>query len=70
MLMPWLVKNKKGRIASILSLILWSLLLVMLILKGDWSLGPSLLALAFVLLLALTGVRLYQEWVEDGEWLE
>ena len=66
----WLVKNKKGRIASVLSLMVWSLLLVMLIIKGDWSLGPALLAIGFILLLALTSVRLYQEWVEDGEWLE
>ena len=66
----WLVKNKKGRIASILSLIVWSLFLVMLILNDDWTMGPILLAIAFTLLLALTGVRLYQEWVEDGEWLE
>ena len=68
--MPWLVKNKKGRIASILSLITWSLLLVMLYLKDDWSTGPMLMALACILLLTLTGIRLYQEWVEDGEWLE
>ena len=66
----WLVKNKKGRIASIFSLVLWSVCLLMLFMKGDWTIGPSLLVLAFIMLLALTGVRLYQEWVEDGEWLE
>ncbi len=68
--MPWLVKNKKGRIASVMSLILWSVLLLLIIIKGNWNIGPMLLAVAFILLLALTGVRLYQEWVEDGEWLE
>ena len=66
----WLVKNKKGRIASVFSLTIWSLFLVMLIMKGNWTIGPTLLAIAFILLLSLTGVSLYQEWVEDGEWLE
>ncbi|MCK5397185.1 MAG: hypothetical protein KAJ33_02925 [Thermoplasmata archaeon] len=66
----WLVKNKKGRIASVFSLTIWSLFLVMLIMKGNWTIGPTLLAIVFILLLTLTGVRLYQEWVEDGEWLE
>jgi len=68
--MPWLVKNQKGRIASVISLVLWCVLLAMLVQKGDWTIGPILLAIAFILLLALTSVRLYQEWVEDGEWLE
>ena len=66
----WLVKNKKGRIASIFSLTVWSLFLIMLFMKGNWTIGPRLLAIGFILLLALTSVRLYQEWVEDGEWLE
>ena len=68
--MPWLVKNPKGRIASILSLIIWSIFLVMLVFKGDWTLGPLLLAIGFILLIVLSVVRIYQEWVEDGEWLE
>jgi hypothetical protein len=66
----WGVKNPKGRAASVFSLVLWSLFLVMLILKGDWSIGPILLAVLFVLLLLLTGVRLIQEWKENGDWLD
>ncbi len=66
----WGVKNPKGRIASVFSLVLWSLFLVMLIVKGDWSIGPILMAVLFVLLLALTGVRLIQEWKENGDWLD
>lgn len=66
----WGVKNPKGRVASVLSLILWTVLLIMLIVKGDWNIGPILLAVLFVLLLALTGVRLIQEWKENGDWLD
>ena len=66
----WDVKNPKGRIASVLSLILWSLLLVMLIIKGNWNIGPLLLAVLFVLLLVLSGVRFSQEWKENGDWLD
>jgi Flp pilus assembly protein TadB len=64
------VKNPKGRVASVLSLILWSILLIMLIVKGDWSIGPILMAVLFILLLMLTGVRLIQEWKENGDWLD
>jgi Flp pilus assembly protein TadB len=62
--------NPKGRVVSVLSAIAWSVCLAMLIVRGDWSLGPSLLVVLFILLLALSGVRIYQEWKEDGEWLE
>ncbi|MBA3046049.1 MAG: hypothetical protein KKH41_07375 [Candidatus Thermoplasmatota archaeon] len=65
-----IVLNPKGRAVSVTSTIAWSVCLVMLILKGDWSIGPILLAVLFTLLLALSGVRLYQEWVDDGEWLD
>jgi hypothetical protein len=64
------VLNPKGRVVSVLAAALWMIGIVLLVLKGDWSLGPALLLLLFVLLLALTGVRIYQEWVEDGEWLD
>ena len=64
------VKNPKGRAASIISFVLWSMLLALLIFKGDWSIGPILLAVLFVLLLLLTCVRFYQEWIEDGDWLD
>ena len=66
----WGVKNPKGRVASVLSLILWSVLLIMLILKGNWDIGPILLAILFVLLLALSLVRFIQEWKENGDWLD
>ena len=64
------VKNPKGRVASVLSLILWSVLLIMLVVKDDWSIGPILMAILFVLLLALSGVRFMQEWKENGDWLD
>jgi len=66
----WDVKNPKGRVASVLSLILWSVLLIMLIVKDDWNIGPILMAVLFVLLLALSGVRFMQEWKENGDWLD
>ncbi len=65
-----IILNPKGRMVSVLSAIALSVCLVMLVIRGDWSIAPSLLALLFTLLLALTGVRIYQEWVEDGEWLD
>ena len=66
----WGVKNPKGRIASVISLILWSVLLMMLIVKGNWNIGPILLAVLFVLLLMLSLVRFLQEWKENGDWLD
>ena len=66
----WGVKNPKGRIASVLSLILWSVLLMMLIVKGNWNIGPLLLAVLFVLLLMLSIIRFLQEWKENGDWLD
>ncbi len=66
----WGVKNPKGRVVSVLSLILWSALLIMLIIKGNWNIGPILLAVLFVLLLLLSMVRFIQEWKENGDWLD
>ncbi len=68
--MAWDVPNKKGRVASILSLILWSLLISFIIIKGDFSAYPVLMLIVFILLDILTVVRIYQEWKENGEWLE
>lgn len=66
----WGVKNPKGRAASVFSLALWSVLLLMLIVKGNWNIGPLLLAVLFVLLLLLSIVRFIQEWKENGDWLD
>lgn len=62
--------NPKGRIVSVLAAVMWSVGIALLLLRGDRSVGPVLLLALFALLLALTGVRLYQEWMEDGEWLD
>ena len=66
----WGVKNPKGRIASVFSLILWSMLLIMLVVKGNWSIDPILMAVLFILLLLLSSVRFIQEWKENGDWLD
>ncbi len=68
--MTLIIVNPKGRIVSLASAIAWSVCLALLAIRGDWSLGTNLLAVLFILLLALSGVRNYQEWVEDGEWLD
>ncbi len=68
--MSWDVPNPKGRIASILSAIIWTLLIVLLAIKGDWTVYPILLMILFILLLILSLVRVHQEWKEGGEWLE
>ncbi|MCK4757141.1 MAG: hypothetical protein KAS67_01675 [Thermoplasmata archaeon] len=68
--MAWDVPNKKGRVASILSLIFWSILISFIIIKGDFSAYPVLMLIVFILLDILTVVRIYQEWKENGEWLE
>ncbi len=68
--MGWNVRNPKGRIASVLSAIIWTLLIVMLVIKGDWTIYPVLLMVLFILLLILSLFRAYQEWKEEGEWLE
>ena len=68
--MTAIVINPKGRIASVTAAIIWIISLIMLLLRGDFSLLPVLLTVLFVLLLALTGVRLYQEYLEDGTWLD
>jgi len=65
-----IIMNPKGRVVSVLCAVVWIASMVMLFIKGDWSLGPSLLMLLFAMLMALTSVRLYQEWKEDGEWLD
>ena len=64
------VSNPKGRFASVLSVIIWTLLLILIVVRGDWSLYPMLLAILFTILLALSFVRIFQEWKEKGEWLE
>ena len=67
--MTWNVDNPKGRIASILSVVMWSSLLTLLVINGHWSWYTILLMLLFGLLLALSFMRIYQEWKEGGEWL-
>ena len=67
--MTWNVDNPKGRIASILSVILWSSLMTLLVINGHWSWYTILLMLLFGLLLALSFIRIYQEWKEGGVWL-
>lgn len=67
--MTWNVDNPKGRIASILSVILWSSLMALLVINGYWSWYTILLLVLFGLLLALSFMRIYQEWKEDGLWL-
>jgi len=62
--------NPKGRVASVTAAVIWVISLALLLAKGDWSKGPVLLIILFSLLLALTGVRLYQEFREDGAWLD
>jgi hypothetical protein len=68
--MAWDVPNPKGRVACFVCTVVWSLLLVMVMLRGQWGLTELLFALLFLLLLALSLLRVYQEWVERGEWLE
>ncbi len=68
--MAWDVNNPKGRIASISSTILWSMFIVFLIIKGDWTIFPILLFVLFTLLLVLSIIRIIQEWKEGGVWLE
>ena len=68
--MTWDVPNAKGRVASIASLILWSMFISFIIIKGDFSAYPVLMLVIFGLLAVLTVVRIYQEYVENGEWLE
>jgi len=63
------VYNPKGRVASVLSIILWSLLTAMLVVKGVWDWYSILLMILFVLLLVLSLVRIFQEWKEGGLWL-
>ena len=68
--MTWDVPNAKGRVASIASLILWSIFISFIIIKGDFSAYPLLMLIVFILLDILTVVRIYQEYKENGEWLE
>ena len=64
------VKNPKGRAVSVISALAWSGFLAMLFLGGDWGILQVLLAILFALLLALSGLRIYQEWAENGDWLD
>ena len=68
--MTLIIVNPKGRAVSAISIVAWVICLAMLILRGQWELGQVLLAVLFVLLMCLSGLRIYQEWVEDGEWLD
>ncbi len=68
--MTLILLNPKGRVASVSAAAIWIISLALLLTKGDWSKGPVLLMILFALLLALTGVRLYQEFREDGAWLD
>lgn len=68
--MSWDVPNPKGRIVSILSAIFWIFLLILIVVRGDWTIFPLLLFALFVMLLALSALRIVQEWKEQGEWLE
>ncbi len=64
------VPNAKGRGASVFSLIFWAILISLIIIKGDYSVYPILMLVLFLLLEVLTGVRLVQEFKEDGVWLD
>lgn len=44
--------------------------IIMIIIRGDFSLYPLLLLALFALLLILSALRFYQEWKEGGDWLE
>jgi Ca2+/Na+ antiporter len=68
--MTWEVENPKGRIACMISAIVWTLLMALIVLNGDWSLYHVLLMVLFALLLVLSVLRIFQEWKEEGEWLE
>jgi len=65
-----IIINPKGRVASMMAAVIWAVSLALLVYRGDWSIGPLLLFILFALLMALTTVRLYQEWREDGAWLD
>ena len=64
------ITNVKGRGASVFSLIFWGILISFIIIKGDYSAYPVLMLVLFLLLEVLTGVRLIQEFREDGVWLD
>ena len=68
--MTWDVPNPKGRIVSILSAIIWTLLILLILTRGDWTIYPMLLIVLFIMMLALSALRIVQEWKEEGEWLE
>ena len=64
------VPNIKGRVASVLSLVFWAIFILFIVIRGDYSTYPMLMLVIFILLEAITVVRLYQEYVENGAWLE
>ena len=68
--MAWDVYNPKGRISSILSVIIWTTFIIMILIKGDFSIGPLLAIILFILLDILSFVRIIQEWKENGAWLD
>ncbi len=67
---PKIIPNKKGRAASVASLIFFGILISFIIIKGDYSLYPVLMLILFILLEVLGIVRVIQEYGELGKWLE
>ena len=64
------IPNKKGRAASVASLIFFGILISFIIIKGDYSAYPVLMLVLFLLLEVLTIIRMIQEFKENGVWLE
>ncbi len=67
---PKIIPNKKGRAASVASLIFFGILISFIIIKGDYSLYPVLMLVLFILLETLGMLRIVQEYGENGKWLE
>lgn len=68
--MSWNVPNPKGRVASVLSIMIWGTFIALIVIRSEWELLDILFLCLFALLLVLSLVRAYQEWKEQGEWLE
>ena len=66
----WDVDNPKGRVASVLSVVIWAILTIVLLIRGVWDTYSILVLVVFLLLLALSFIRVYQEWKEEGAWLD
>ncbi|MFH0816334.1 MAG: hypothetical protein V1934_05915 [Methanobacteriota archaeon] len=59
----WRVRNPKGRIGSAIGVAVFGALAVC-----GWLWWPLYTALLFGLLEALSVLRFYQEWAENGAW--